>query len=55
MWSIYENVCKNNKMLALPIDWLKIKSMHNIIEISVSIRYIWNMIHDWSRENKCIV
>ena len=42
-----QNKCKNNKSRVQPIDWLKIESMYEIIERSVSIYYFLNMIKDW--------
>ena len=38
---VYFNECKDNKRLVRLIDWLAIKSVPTIIEILISITYIW--------------
>ena len=46
---------KKNKGLVQPIDWLKIISMHDIIERSVSITYPQIMIKYWSLDDQYII
>ena len=43
-------VCRKNKSLFWPIDWLAIEIMQDIIKISVSITYLSNTVKGWSLE-----
>ena len=47
--------CKNNNSLVRPIDWFNMASVRDIIERSVFITYLSNIIKDKSLENKYIV
>ena len=50
-----QNGCKNNKILVQPIGWLVIKSMHEIIERTVLITYLWYIIKDCSLDDQYTV
>ena len=47
--------CKKNKSLFRLIDWLMIKSKHDMIKIYVSLTHISNIIKGWSLYNQWII